>query len=67
MHLAFLSVADVRAIIVRKLGLPIGTFSLMSLEGREMHDIHPITDYDIEMGRFTVKNENMRKTLCDIV
>ena len=43
---------DVRSIIVRKIGLPIGTFSLVTQAGKEMHDMHAVSDYDLELGAF---------------
>ena len=41
---------DVRSIIVRKIGLPIGTFSLVTQAGKEMHDMHAVSDYGLELG-----------------
>ena len=51
-HLSFLAVKDVRSIIVRKIGLPIGTFSLVTEAGKEMHDMHAVSDYGLELGTF---------------
>ena len=45
-----LTVSDFRALISRKVGLPVGVFRLLSEKGAEMFDFHTLYDYGVVLG-----------------
>lgn len=44
------SVSELRTIIARQVGLPVGAFRLTTEDGQELYDQHTIWSYDLELG-----------------
>jgi len=45
------TVADLRTIVTRLVGLPVGVFRLTTSDGQELFDQHTLDRYDLEIGR----------------
>ena len=44
------TVAELRTIISRQVGLPVGAFRLTTEDDRELYDQHTLWSYDLEIG-----------------
>ena len=45
------TVAELRTIISRQVGLPVGAFRLTTEDDRELYDQHTLWSYDLEIGQ----------------
>lgn len=50
------TVAELRTIISRQVGLPVGAFRLTTDDDRELYDQHTLWSYDLEIGLCTTYN-----------
>lgn len=55
------SVSELRTIVAKLVGLPVGVFRLTTSDDRELFDQHTLDRYDLEIGKYSGVSHTMFK------